>query len=93
MFHVRGELDKIRQEKYQRFFDIISQLGAPNSPTTSKVAAAYELRKYPQYKDVIVRLARDVGIDGQSAELLKRELDLTVKHFGGLGRSDILKVD
>jgi hypothetical protein len=45
------------------------------------MAAAFELRKFPEYKDVILRLASQVEIEGsvQSSTMLKHEIELTAE--------------
>ena len=68
---------EIKHQEYQKFFEIMDHLGAQGHSVASKMAAAFELRKYPQYADVIVRLATKASYDGPSAQMLKEELDLT----------------
>jgi hypothetical protein len=70
---------EIKHQEYQKFFEIMDHLGSQGNSIASKVAAAHELRKYPQYTDVIVRLADQVEISGSAAAMLKNELDLTAK--------------
>lgn len=66
-------------EEYKKFFDLMDTLGQESGSIASKMAAAYELRKYPDYREVIIRLFDDVKIDGGSAELLKKEMNLTIE--------------
>ncbi len=59
----------------------MDHLGAKGNSIASKMAAAYELRKYSQYAEVIIRLSDQVEMTGDAAQMLKKELDLTAKHL------------
>ncbi len=59
----------------------MDHLGQPGGSIASKMAAAYELRKFATYNEVIIRLCEDVKIEGEATEMLKRELELTKKHL------------
>jgi hypothetical protein len=72
---------EINHSEFQRVFEIMDHLGAKGNSIASKMAAAYELRKYPQYAAVIVRLAEKVEYDGAASDMLKSELDLTAEFF------------
>jgi hypothetical protein len=45
------------------------------------MGAAFELRKYPEYGDVILRMCEKVEVEGQTALMLKEELELTAKYL------------
>ena len=75
----RGEL---KHKRYQKFFELMELVGKQDSSIAGKMAAVYEMRKYPEYSDVIIRLCIDAQIHGHAKELLEREFDLTAKHFG-----------
>jgi hypothetical protein len=79
---------EIKHSEYQKFFEITDHLGAQGHSIASKMAAAYELRKYPQYRDVVIRLAENVGISGdpKSTNMLKEELLMTAEFLGGSER-------
>lgn len=47
----------------------------------SKMAAAYELRKYHDYADVIVRFCEGAPVEGAAGELLKTELKHTAQYY------------
>lgn len=66
-------------QKYQRLFKVADQLGKQGGSIVSKVIAAYELRKYTEYKDVIIRICEGAKVEGDAAELLRAELKLTAK--------------
>lgn len=89
LWFVRIEAEKNRKARYDQFFNLMDQLGRREYSIAAKMAAAYSLRRFPEYREVIVRLTSDVGIDGEGAHLLARELDLTARHFGSAGRKDV----
>ncbi len=59
----------------------MDHLGQSGGSIASKMAAAYELRKFPQYKNVICRLLEKAEIEGPAAEMLKCEMKLTAKFY------------
>jgi hypothetical protein len=71
---LRGQNEHAR---YTRFFYVMDQLGKHGGSVASKMAAAYELRKYLEYKELIIRMCDQVQVDGESAEMLRQELKLT----------------
>lgn len=78
--HLRGM--EIQRERYQRFFEVMGHLEKGGS-IASQMAAVYELRKFPEYADVIGRLFERspvIARDGNEANavMLKSEIDLTV---------------
>ena len=77
---------EIKHQEYQKFFEVMDHLGAPGHSIASKMAAAYELRKYPQYRDVIVRLAQQAQYEGAAAGMLKAEMDLTAQHLATVSK-------
>jgi hypothetical protein len=78
------DLRKVEDEhaRYRRFFEIMDMLGSSGS-IASKVAAAYQLRSYPEYADLLERFCRESQryVRGDSAELLLDELRRTTEHF------------
>jgi hypothetical protein len=70
--------------RFERFFQVMDHLGQQGSSIASKMAAAYELRKYPEYKDVVIRLSEQVIVDGPSAKMLADELRLTADYMKNL---------
>lgn len=74
--------EELKHKRYQKFFELMERVGTQNSSIAGKMAVVFEMRKYRDYKDVIVRLCQDVKIEGQARELLEREFDLTARHFG-----------
>ena len=47
------------------------------------MAAAYELRKYPEYKDVIVRMCEQSETVGPAGKMLKDEMLMTAGFLKG----------
>ena len=83
------EVQKTNEAKYSRFFSLMEQIGRIDYSVAAKMAAVHELRRYADYKDVIVRLCESAPVEGPSGFLLKREFDLTAKYFGSQGRTDV----
>ena len=48
------------------------------------MAAAFELRKYPEYADVIINICENTKIEGVAAKMLKDELMATAEHLRAL---------
>jgi len=84
-------VEQSREKSYSRFFELMDQLGRQEYSIAAKVAAAHELRRFPRYKDVIVRLCETADVTGTNAEMLERELHLTARHFGSPGRKGFEK--
>jgi len=57
----------------------MKELGTTGTTVLANAAVAYELRKFPQYKDVIVRALSEIEVRGARADLLKREFELTIE--------------
>lgn len=74
--------EEIKHKRYQKFFELMELVGKENSSIAGKMAAVFEMRKYPEYKEVIIRLCKDAQIHGHAKQLHEREFDLTARHFG-----------
>ena len=57
----------------------MDHFGKENGSIAAKMAAAFELRKLPEYAEVIIRLLEQAPITGSAAPMLKSEPDLTVE--------------
>ncbi|MGP0061832.1 MAG: hypothetical protein ACLPID_21420 [Beijerinckiaceae bacterium] len=75
--YVRLRQSEIRRERYERFFEVMEHIGSKGGSIASKVAAVFELRRFPEYQEVIIRLFERVGVEGDAAPMLKSEMDLT----------------
>ncbi len=61
----------------------MEKIGEQQGSIAAKVAAVHELRKYPEYRDLIVRLCNDAApqVVGGNAHMLRKEFELTAAHF------------
>ena len=74
VFYSQTKRRELKHQEYQRFFTITDHLGQQGGSIASKMAAAYELRRYPEYAEVIINICENTRIDGGSAKMLKDEL-------------------
>ena len=88
MRYVGLEAEKRRASRYSEFYRLMDQIGMSGGSIASKMAAISELKKYPEYKEVILRLCSGASIAGTEAHLLVQEFSLTAQHIGGASRSD-----
>jgi hypothetical protein len=72
---------EVKHQEYQRFFEITEHLGREGGSIAAKMAAAYELRKYPEYTEVILNICEKASVSGVAAKMLKEELDATAKYL------------
>jgi hypothetical protein len=79
IFYVLTRRREVQHQEFERFFRVMDHLGHDGGSIASKMAAAYELRKYPEYREVIIRLCEQADISGPSAAMLKNELALTAE--------------
>jgi len=82
VFYVKTKRREILHQEYERFFEVMDHLGTAGGSIASKMAAAYELRKFPEYRDVIVRLCTQAIYEGPASEMLKNEMLLTAEALG-----------
>ena len=59
----------------------MDHLGHEGGSIASKMAAAYELRKYPEYRDVIIRMCEQADVRGPSGKMLKDEMMMTAEYL------------
>ncbi|MDP3494254.1 MAG: hypothetical protein Q8R82_14170 [Hyphomonadaceae bacterium] len=81
VWFVASQAQKSKAERYARFWELMKQAGAQDANIAAKMATFYELRKYPEYKEVIIRLCEEAQVSGSSGELLKKEMLLTAAHM------------
>ena len=77
VFYVRAKRREVHHQEYQRFFEITDHLGQQGGSIASKMAAAYELRKYPEYKEVILNICEKAPVTGGAAKMLAEEMEAT----------------
>jgi len=71
------------RQRFDNFFRVMEKIGEQQGSIAAKIAAVHELRKYPEYKDLIVRLCRDAAprVVGENAHMLRKEFEFTAEHF------------
>ena len=77
VFYTLTRRREVHFQEFERVFKVMDHLGQEGGSIASKMAAAYELRKYPEYREVIIRLCRQTEVAGSSAKMLKDEMLLT----------------
>jgi hypothetical protein len=73
-----------REQEYRefhKFHDLMKDLGTAGTTILGNVAVAFELRKFPQYRELIVRALSDVEVKGSRADILRSEFALTIEHL------------
>lgn len=76
--YVSNQRREQKFREFQKFHDLMKELGTAGTTVLGNVAVAYELRKFPQYREVIVRALTDIEVRGTRADILKREFALTI---------------
>jgi len=79
IFYVVTRRREVHFQEFERVFKVMDHLGQSGGSIASKMAAAYELRKYPEYKDVIIRMCEQAEAQGPAAKMLKAEMLLTAE--------------
>lgn len=77
---VKVQAERNRYERYQRFYAIMEQLGRKDGSTADKMAAAYELRNYREYADIISKIFGEGYMRDDTGEILQSELKATIEH-------------
>jgi hypothetical protein len=78
---VRNEISKSQIERYDRFWSVMLQAGQKDGNIAAKMAAFFEMRKFPEYSEVIIRLCEGAGVAGPEGELLKAEMNNTAQYL------------
>lgn len=78
---------EVKHQQYQKIFEVMDNLGRQGGSIASKMAAAFELRKFPEYSDLIIRFASQVEVEGAAATMLKNEIALTAEFLTGNRKS------
>ena len=84
IFFVLTRRREVHFQEFERLFKVMDHLGHQDGSIASKMAAAYELRKYPEYKDVIIRMCEQADVAGPSGKMLKDEMILTADYLRGI---------
>lgn len=82
VIHVRTQKRQLQHDEHKRLFEVAEHLGKEGGSIASKLEAAYELKKFRAYRDVIKNIC-DLPIDGTegAAQALKTEMETVRKHF------------
>jgi hypothetical protein len=65
--------------RFEQFFSVTDKIGQAEGSLLSKVAALYELRRFPEYAEVIIRMteAPEIHGGGRAKTVLEQEFRLT----------------
>ena len=74
--YVNVEAKKAKRQRFEDFKSLCEDLNSEN--ITTQVAVIFEMRKYPEYKEVIGRLLGQITIMGTASELITDEMDITL---------------
>jgi hypothetical protein len=79
-----------QHRRFEQFFSVTDKIGQSEGSLLSKVAALYELRRFPEYAEVIVRMtqAPEIVGGGRATEVLEQELRLTNQEMRKVLSSD-----
>ncbi len=83
IFFVLTRRREVHFQEFERLFKVIDHLGEAGGSIASKMAATYELRKYPDYKDVIIRMCEQTETTGSMGKMLKDEMLKTADFLRG----------
>ncbi len=75
------EAERNRHERYKRFYAIMEQLSRSDGVTAAKMAAAYELRNYREYADIIAKIFIDGRVRDTTSDLLQKQLRDTLEQI------------
>lgn len=81
VFYTLARRRETQHEEYQRFFQIMDHLGSQDGSLSAKMAAAYELRKYRDYAEVIINICEKTDFDGADGQMLKDEMLATAAYL------------
>jgi hypothetical protein len=72
-----------RQRRFDNLFILMDKIGQTGGSLAAKAAAVYELRRYPEYGEMIARFCNEAieYVSGDAAQILKTEFRLTADHF------------
>jgi hypothetical protein len=79
VFYTLSHRRDTQHRRFDRFFSVTDKIGQEGGSIMSKVAALYELRRFPEYSEVIVRMTEnpDIRGAGRPKEILENEFKLT----------------
>lgn len=71
------------RQRFDKFFRVLEMIGTHGGSIAAKAGAIYELRNYPEYKEVIVRFCDEARnyVSGDAAQILRNEFQETLNYF------------
>ena len=77
----RTQTERNQFERYQRFQKIMFDLGRTDGSSADKIAAAYELRHYSDYAEVISKVFGEGYQRDDTGELLQSQISATLEQI------------
>lgn len=81
VYYARARYNESKHLKYKRLFELFTIVGDDSGNVMAKMAASYELRKYKEYSEVIIRLSDHVEETALAQNISAQELKLTADYF------------
>ncbi len=81
VFYTLAKRRELEHEEYRRFFEIMDHLGQQGGSIASKMAAAFELRKYSHYTEVIINVCEKAELEGDASQMLREEMLATAEYL------------
>ncbi len=79
--HVQNQKREQEFLEFEKFHTLMRTLGTTGESALGNMAVSYELRKFPQYSDLIIRALSNIDVKGSRADLLKSEFQKTIQHL------------
>jgi hypothetical protein len=85
VMHVRLGQRQARSQEFDQLFKVMELIGSHSGNQPSQMAAIFELRNYPNYKNLILRMCDTLPISGSASAVaaIKNELESTAKFLQG----------
>ncbi|MFT4090813.1 MAG: hypothetical protein QM645_08780 [Asticcacaulis sp.] len=80
--YIETTLERRRYERYQQFYRILRDLAREDASQAEKMAAAYELRQYREFRDIMARIFSDGQLKPEDAHLINDQLKESARVIG-----------
>jgi|GEM_PF-1987101 len=80
--YIETTLERRRHDRYQRFYQILRVLARDDASMAEKMAAAYELRQYRDYREVIARIFDDGELRPEDEARISDQLKASARAVG-----------
>ncbi|RIV83237.1 hypothetical protein D2V17_13660 [Aurantiacibacter xanthus] len=77
--HVKNQRREQEFREFEKFHALMGTLGTAGESVLGNMAVSYELRKFPEYSDLIIRALSDIDVKGSRADMLKAEFQKTIE--------------